>query len=71
MNSPPWRGKKLPQEFQWFWLDGFGCLPTGQTDWWLIPRVKTESGSRVLPDFAPPFGVRTKQQLVWVLEQAR
>jgi len=57
--------------FEWFWLYGFVCPQTGQTYWWLMPRVNTESFSRVLQDFAQHFGAGTQKRIVLVLDQAR
>lgn len=57
--------------FEWFWLDGFGCPQTGQTDWWLMPRVNTETFGRGLQDFAQHFGIGAKKHIVLGLDQAR
>ncbi|MEL6402667.1 MAG: IS630 family transposase [Cyanobacteria bacterium J06626_4] len=57
--------------FKWFWLYGFVCPQTEQTYWWLMPRVNTESFSRVLQDFAQHFEIGAKKRIVLVLDQAR
>jgi transposase len=58
-------------QFEWAWLDGWVCQQTGQTYWWLMPRVNTETFSRVLQDFARHFGVGSHKRLILVLDQAR
>lgn len=56
--------------FEWFWLYGFVCPQTGQTYWWLMPRVNTKTFSRVLDDFAKHFGVGAKKRVILVLDRA-
>ena len=56
--------------FEWFWVYGFVCPQTGHTYWWLMPRVNTQTFSRVLEDFAQHFKVGPNKRLVLVLDRA-
>ncbi|MEM8804973.1 MAG: helix-turn-helix domain-containing protein [Cyanobacteria bacterium P01_G01_bin.38] len=43
---------------------GFVCPQTGQTYWWLMPRMNTKTFSRVLEDFARHFEVNPQKHLI-------
>ena len=55
--------------FEWFWVYGFVCPQTGHTYWWLMPRVNTQTFSRVLEDFAQHFEVGPNKRLALVLDR--
>ena len=43
--------------YQWLWLYGFVHPSTGETYFWILPRVNTELFNQVLVDFAREFGI--------------
>src|SRR5215469_13388629 len=49
---------------------GFGCPENGQTEWWLLPTVRSASFSQVLEDFARAVGAGPAQQVLLVLDRA-
>ncbi len=56
--------------FQWLWLYGFVHPQSGQTYWWLLPKVNIELFNRVLLDFANHFDLGKHKQVILVLDRA-
>lgn len=56
--------------FQWCWVYGFVRPDTGETDWWLLPKVKAEVFSQVLAAFAQTHGIDQYHPVLLVLDQA-
>lgn len=57
-------------KYQWVWLVGFVEPTTGQTYWWLVPRLNGRVMSQVLADFAAHFDFGPNKRVVLVLDQA-
>lgn len=55
---------------EWLWLYALVCPQTGETYWWILPRVNSEIFSRVLQDFAQHFGVGNEKRVILPLDQA-
>lgn len=55
---------------EWLWLYALVCPQTGETYWWILPRVNSEIFSRVLQDFAQHFGVGNDKRVILRLAQA-
>ncbi|GET43040.1 hypothetical protein MiSe_78600 [Microseira wollei NIES-4236] len=47
--------------YQWLWLYGFVHPESGETYWWILPKVNIELFNRVLADASPTFWCRSKQ----------
>jgi len=56
--------------FQWLWLYGFVHPQSGETYWWILPKVNIKLFNRVLADFAQHFGVGKNKRIVLAMEQA-
>lgn len=56
--------------FQWLWLYGFVHPQSGQTYWWLLPKVNIQLFNRVLLDFANHFDLGKHKQVILVLDRA-
>lgn len=57
-------------KFKWSWLAGFVEPKSGQTYWWIIPRVNWQTFERMLADFAQHFGIGQHQRVILALDQA-
>lgn len=55
---------------EWLWLYAFVEPETGQTYWWILPRVRTDLFSAVLQDFANHFEIGSQKRVLLVLDQA-
>jgi len=55
--------------FQWLWLYGFVHPQSGETYWWILPKVNINLFNRVLADFAKHFGPG-KKQIILAMDQA-
>jgi hypothetical protein len=55
---------------EWLWLDGFVQPQSGETYWWILPKINTQLFARVLQDFANHFGVGKDKQIILPLDQA-
>jgi transposase len=51
-------------KYEWLWLYGFVHPESGETYWWILPRVNTELFNRVLADFAREFSVSTNKRIL-------
>jgi transposase len=70
----PWAEVPTAQikwQYKWVWLYGFVNPESGETYWWLLPKVNTKIFSQVLEDFATYFGLGKNKQVLLVLDQAR
>jgi hypothetical protein len=47
---------KVQWRYEWVWVYGFVHPASGETYWWLLPKVNIEVFNRVLADFAQHFG---------------
>jgi len=56
--------------FQWLWLYGFVHPESGETYWWILPKVNIELFNRVLADFSQHFGVGKNKRIVLAMDQA-
>jgi transposase len=56
--------------FQWLWLVGFVHPPTGETYWWIVPRIDTSIFNLVLADFAAHMGVGETKQILLAVDRA-
>ena len=71
-----WAGQAEPPiaavkwRFQWLWLYGFVHPESGETYWWILPKVNIDLFNRVLADFAQHFGVGKNKRILLVLDQA-
>lgn len=57
--------------FEWSWVYGFVEPTTGQTEWYIMPRVNHQSFSIVLEDFALTHQISEENPGVLVLDNAR
>ena len=55
---------------EWSWLYAFVEPQTGETYWWILPRVRTNLFSAVLKDFAEHFGIGAKKRVILTVDQA-
>jgi DDE superfamily endonuclease len=56
--------------FQWLWLDGFVHPQSGETYWWILPKVNMQLFNRVLADFASHFGLGQHKRILLLLDGA-
>jgi hypothetical protein len=56
--------------FQWLWLYEFVHPESGETHWWILPRVNINLFNRVLVDFAQHFGVGKNKRIILDLDRA-
>jgi hypothetical protein len=61
---------KVHWRYQWLWLYGFVHPESGETYFWILPRVNITLFNQVLADFAQEFGLGKDKQVVLVLDQA-
>lgn len=57
-------------KFQWLWLVEFVHPSSGQTYYWLVPRLNTKIFSLLLEDFARHFQIGNQRRVVLALDQA-
>ncbi|ASC71026.1 hypothetical protein XM38_019750 [Halomicronema hongdechloris C2206] len=57
-------------KYEWLWLIGFVEPSSGETYWWIVPRLNWPILERVLADFAQAFEVSATNRIVLVLDQA-
>ena len=56
--------------FQWLWLAGFVHPSSGETYWWIVPKLNTKVFSLLLKDFAQHFQIGQKKRVILALDQA-
>ena len=49
---------------------GLVCPTTGQTYWWIVPRLDSGVFSQVLADFAKPFEIGAHKRVILAVDQA-
>lgn len=57
-------------KFKWSWLAGFVEPHSGQTYWWIVPRVNWQIFERMLADFATHFEIGPNKRVLLVIDQA-
>ena len=57
-------------KFKWSWLAGFVEPSSGQTYWWIVPRVNWRIFERMLADFAQHFELGSTKRVLLVIDQA-
>ena len=57
-------------KFEWSWLAGFVEPASGQTYWWIIPRVNWQTFEWMLADFAKHFQLGANKRVLLVVDQA-
>lgn len=57
-------------KFQWSWLAGFVEPSSGETYWWIVPRVNWQIFERMLADFAKHFELGPDKRVLLVIDQA-
>ncbi len=57
-------------KYQWLWLVGFVEPKTGQTYWWIVPRLNGQVFRQVLAYFAAHFDLGPYKRVVLALDQA-
>ena len=55
---------------EWLWLYGFVHPESGETYFWILPKVNITLFNLVLADFAREFGIGKDKQVVLTLDQA-
>ena len=61
---------KVNWRFQWLWLAGFVHPGSGETYWWIIPKLNTQVFGLLLQDFAQHFQLGKKKRVVLALDRA-
>jgi transposase len=61
---------KVHWRYQWLWLYGFVHPETGESYFWILPRVNITLFNQVLADFAKEFGVSKDKHIILVIDQA-
>jgi hypothetical protein len=56
--------------YQWLWLYGFVHPSTGETYFWILPKVNIELFNLVLEDFAREFEVGKDKRIILTIDQA-
>jgi hypothetical protein len=56
--------------YQWLWLYGFVHPVTGETYFWILPKVNIDLFNQVLADFAREFDVGKDKHIVLTVDQA-
>ena len=56
--------------YQWLWLYGFVHPSTGETYFWILPKVNLELFNLVLEDFAREFKVGKDKHIILTIDQA-
>ena len=57
-------------KFKWSWLAGFVEPSSGQTYWWIVPRVNWRIFERMLADVAQHFELGSPKRVLLVIDQA-
>lgn len=61
---------KVQWRYEWVWVYGFVHPASGETYWWLLPKVNIETFNRVLADFAQHFGLGPDKHIILSVDQA-
>lgn len=60
----------VEQKYKWVWLYGFVHPESGETYWWILPRVNTEVFNRVLANFAQEYDLGENKRVLLTVDQA-
>jgi transposase len=55
---------------EWLWLYGFVQPQSGETYWWILPKINTSLFTQVLQDFANHFGAGKDKRIILPLDRA-
>lgn len=61
---------KVQWRYEWVWVYGFVHPASGETYWWIMPKVNIDLFNRVLADFAQHFGLGQHKQVLLSVDQA-
>lgn len=61
---------KVNWRFKWLWLYGFVHPESGDTYWWILPRVNIQLFNRVLSDFAQYYQVGPQKRIILAIDRA-
>jgi transposase len=61
---------KVNWRYQWLWLYGFVHPSTGETYFWILPKVNIELFNKVLADFAKEFGVGKDKHIILTIDSS-
>ncbi|NEO67857.1 MAG: hypothetical protein F6J98_48975 [Moorea sp. SIO4G2] len=61
---------KVQWRYEWVWVWGFVHPASGQTYWWLLPRVNIQLFNQVLADFAQHFSLGQNKHVILTVDQA-
>jgi len=56
--------------YQWLWLYGFVHPESGETYYWILPKVNTDLFNQVLADFAREFKLGQDKHIILTLDRA-
>lgn len=56
--------------YQWLWLVAFAQPATGESHWYLLPRIRADTFGLALAEFAAAVGAGPAHRVVLVLDQA-
>ena len=56
--------------YQWLWLYGFVHPESGETYYWILPKVNVELFNQVLADFAREFKLGQDKHIILTLDRA-
>jgi hypothetical protein len=56
--------------YQWLWLYGFVHPSTGETYFWILPKVNIELFNLVLVDLGREFGIGKDKHIILAIDQA-
>lgn len=57
-------------KFEWLWLVGFVHPQSGETYWWIVPKLNLEVFGGILADFAEHFRLGGQRRVILALDQA-
>ena len=57
-------------KFEWLGLAGFVHPQSGETYWWIVPKLNWKVFGQILADFARHFGIGQERRVVLALDQA-
>lgn len=69
----PWWEPPIAQvqwRYEWVWVYGFVHPVSGETYWWILPRVNIDLFNRALADFAHHFGLGADKHILLTVDQA-
>ncbi len=57
-------------KYQWLWLVGFVEPTSGETYWWIVPKLDWSIFEQMLVDFAEHFELGPRKRVLLVVDQA-